>query len=70
MSAVPSLGEVYVIREAGEGSRKAKSIFCGLEKHLGEDTALTAVHWMALAAPGQGTALGVVVDVKGAPVPG
>ena len=35
-----------VIREAGEGSRKAKSIFCGLEKHLGEDTALTAVHWM------------------------
>ena len=35
-----------VIREAGEGSRKAKTIFCGLEKHLGEDTALTAVHWM------------------------
>jgi hypothetical protein len=35
-----------VIREAGEGSRKAKVIFCGLEKHLGEDTALTAVHWM------------------------
>jgi hypothetical protein len=35
-----------VIREAGEGSRKAKAIFCGLEKHLGEDTALTAVHWL------------------------
>jgi hypothetical protein len=35
-----------VIREAGEGSRKAKVIFCGLEKYLGEDTALTAVHWM------------------------
>jgi hypothetical protein len=36
----------YVIREAAEGSRKAKIIYCSLEKHLGEDTALTAVHWM------------------------
>jgi len=35
-----------VINEASEGSRKAKVIFCGLEKHLGEDAALTAVHWM------------------------
>jgi len=35
-----------VISEASEGIRKAKVIFCGLEKHLGEDTALTAVHWL------------------------
>ena len=35
-----------VIREAAEGSRKAKTIFLSLQKHLGEDTALTAVHWL------------------------
>jgi hypothetical protein len=35
-----------VILEASEKSRRAKVIFCHLEKYLGEDTALTAVHWL------------------------
>jgi hypothetical protein len=35
-----------VILEASEKSRRAKVIFCHLEKYLDEDTALTAVHWL------------------------
>jgi hypothetical protein len=35
-----------VIKEASEGNRRAGSIFCSIEKHLGEDTCLESIHWL------------------------